>query len=190
MKQIYLAISFLITVTFYSCISNSNYNNQDFSFNVDLDGIDTSEIKLKIGDIFTMDYDSIKVDILLLDFDIEYGNTYYGVTFIKDRKIFGRQIPDGTNNLNCLDLIDFFYLNKKTIKDFNKEERVDLAYSKLELGSHAIVSNHIDLIGHYNYGLSQRSKPQTPCNKGLVNLNSIRECYFNLDKYKETNAIE
>ena len=189
MKQIYFYILlFIVAPTFYSCAFNSNYISQDFSFNVDLNRIDTSNIKLKIGDIFTMDYDSIKVDIVLLDFDIEYGKIYYGVTFIKDEKIFGRQVPDGTNNLNCLDLIDFFYLNKKTIKSYIKKERVDLAYGKLELGLHVVVSNHSELIGHYNYGLTQRNKPQTPCNKGLINPNSIRECYFNLDKYKQTIA--
>jgi hypothetical protein len=36
----------------------------------------------------------------------------------------------------------------------------------------------------FDFGVEQRKKEQVPYNKGLTDLNPVRECYFELEKIK------
>jgi len=41
-----------------------------------------------------------------------------------------------------------------------------------------------DLISSYEFGLEKRKLEQTPCDEDVFGLNPVRECYFELAKYK------
>jgi len=169
------------------CIGCTNKNNNPDTakafFRHDWKSIETKDLPLQFGDIISFNINDTLVKAIILDFDKDEGGVWFGMCFLNENKLFGRQIPSGFNG-DCVDLLDYAYLNQKALGDFEKITTENIDLNKIAVGSFSPVSNYKNLLRDYTWGLKQRTKKQTPCNKDVLGINSVRECYFDLDNFK------
>lgn len=145
--------------------------------------VDTSKLPLKFGQIINFNINGQNIKVILLDFDKDEAGVWYGLAFINQTKIFGRQIPSGYDK-NCVDLLDLTYLNEKGLREFQilKSESIDI--NKVGIGSISPVNNYSEILNNYKFGIEQRKNKQTPCNEEILSTNPVRECYLNLSSIK------
>ncbi len=148
----------------------------------DWKGIDLNEMPVKFGQILRFEKDSNVINAIALDFDKDEGGIWIGLCFINKTNIFGRQIPSGWINTKCLDLLDLQYLNNEGLKQYQIIDQIKVNRDKVGIGLITPVSNVEDLMLEYKRGIEQRKKKQTSCDEGLIDEESVRECYFNVKK--------
>lgn len=147
-------------------------------------GIDIESFPVKFGQILKFNSDSVEMTAVVLDFNEDEGGQWIGVSFIDQNRLFGRQIPSGMINKNCLDLLDLTYIHRDALIDFEVLETIAVNKTKVGIGSQSPASNFSKIKRDFDKGIEQRKKEQTPCDKGLTELNPVRECYFDIEKIK------
>lgn len=90
--------------------------------------------------------------------------------------------PTGLINTTCLELVDLTYVEIGEMQDYKVKKTLNLDKSKIGIGTIKVVSNLTDLGGSFNDGIEQRKKEPTPFAEGLIGLNPVRECYFDITK--------
>lgn len=148
-------------------------------------GIDIKALPVRFGQILRFKKDNRVINAIVLDFDKDEGGIWIGMCFINKAKLFGRQIPNRWINATCLDLLDLQYLNYKGLKQYQIIDNIKVDKDKVGIGSITPILNLTELMEEYNRGIEQRKKKQTPCNEGLTNEKSVRECYFDVEAIKE-----
>jgi len=148
----------------------------------DWKGIDTDKLPVKFGQILKFEKDSNIINAIVLDFDKDEGGIWIGLCLINENRLFGRQIPSGLINTKCLDLLDLTYLSLEGLGQYQVVANLTIDKYKVGIGSISPVSDFDGLKGTFDYGIEQRKKEQTPYNKGLTDLNPVRECYFEIGK--------
>jgi hypothetical protein len=148
----------------------------------DWKGIDIDKLPVKFGQILKFEKDSIIINAVVIDFNKDEGGIWVGLCFINNNKLFGRQIPSGLINTKCLDLLDLTYLNIKGLEQYQIVDNLMIAKHKIGIGSMSPATDLNGLRQTFEYGIEQRKKEQTPYNKGLTDLNPVRECYFEIEK--------
>ncbi|WP_207424599.1 hypothetical protein [Desertivirga brevis] len=151
----------------------------------DWKGIDISELPVNFGQILRFKKDNDVIDALVMDFDKDEGGIYIGLCFFYKTKLFGRQIPSGWINTQCLNLLDGIYLNIDGLKQYQVISQIKVDRGKVGIGSINPISNVNELMVEYRKGIEQRKKKQTPCNEGLTDEKSVRECYFDVETIKQ-----
>lgn len=150
----------------------------------DWTGLDIEKFPVKFGQILKFDNDSIDLNAIVLDFSEDEAGQWIGVSFINQNRLFGRQIPSGMTNTNCLDLLDLTYIIIDALNDFEVLETIEVNKTKVGIGSQSPVTSFSEIKRDFDRGIEQRKKEQTPCNKELMDLNPVRECYFDIEKIK------
>ncbi len=145
---------------------------------------------LQFGQLIKFEIDNQEVKAIVLDFDQDDEGIWYGMCFLNQNKLFGRQIPSGLINTTCVDLLDLTYLHNKALKSYEVVEQYDIDTIQVGIGSLTPVKDHIELLRDYKAGLEQRNKVQTPCNEDISGLNPVRECYFELKKVLKVSATK
>jgi hypothetical protein len=145
-------------------------------------GLDIDSFPVKFGQILKFDNDSAEIKAIVLDFSEDEGGQWIGVTFIDQNRLFGRQIPSGLINTKCLDLLDLTYIQRDALIDFEVLETIAVNKTKVGIGSQSPATNFSEIIRDFDWGIQQRKKEQTPCDKGLTDLNPVRERYFDIEK--------
>lgn len=180
----YVIILFIL-LGILSCNDKKNPNNLiPEIFKPNLEGIDVKGFPVEIGNVLEFNVDNLKIIAIVLDFKIEQNQKYIGLCFLNEKKLFGRQIPNGMINTTCIDLLDFTYLNLKSDLQYKIIEELNVDIEKVGIGSFGFADNLDELQNSYSLGLTQRKKEQTPCDKNITNINAVNECYFDIDKYK------
>ena len=139
---------------------------------------------MKFGQILKFNSDSTEITAIVLDFSTDEGGQWFGVSFIDQNRLFGRQIPSGLINTKCLDLLDLTYIQRDALIDFEVLETISVNKEKVGVGSQSPATNISEIKRDFDRGIEQRKKEQTPCDKGLTDLNPVRECYFDIKKIK------
>lgn len=147
-------------------------------------GLDIDSFPVKFGQILKFDKDSIEMYALVLDFGEDEGGLWIGVSFIDQNRLFGRQIPNGMIKTKCLDLLDMTYIKKDALTDYEVVETIEVNKTKIGIGSQSPVTSFSEIKRDFDKGIEERKKEQTPCDKGLTDLNPVRECYFDIEKIK------
>ncbi len=146
--------------------------------------LDIESFPVKFGQILRFNSDSAEITAIVLDFSEDEGGQWIGVSFIDNNRLFGRQIPSGILNTQCLDLLDLTYIQRDALIDFEVVETIAVNKTKVGIGSQSPATNISEIKRNFNRGIEQRKKEQTPCDKGLTDLNPVRECYFDIEKIK------
>ena len=147
-------------------------------------GLDIESFPVKFGQVLKFDNDSTKITAIVLDFSEDEGGQWIGVTFIDQNRLFGRQIPSGMINTKCLDLLDLTYIQRDALTDYEIVETIMVNKSKIGIGSQSPATSFSEIKRDFEWGIEQRKKEETPCDKGLTDLNPVRECYFDIEKIK------
>ena len=150
----------------------------------DWKGIDIDNLPIKFGQILKFEKDSITINAIVLDFDKDDRGIWIGLCCINNHKLFGRQIPSGLINRKRLDLLDLAYLNIDGLEQYQVVDNLIIDKNKVGIGSISPVSDFVELKRTFDNGIEQRKKEQVPYNKGLTDLNPVRECYFEIEKIK------
>ena len=177
-------ITLFIGISIISCnIGNKEANKIPEMLNPNWDGIETKNLKLKFGQIVTFKKENEKIRAIVLDFNKDEKGIWYGLCFFNNNKLFGRKVPNGLVDVECMKLIDLTYLNEKGLGEFEiiSNEKLDL--TKIGIGSTGSALTYSDLLRNYSYGLKKRLQKETPCND-ILNSRAIRECYFGLSNFK------
>jgi hypothetical protein len=154
-------------------------------FRPDWSGIDTARIDFKFGDIVRLNLQEEYVDAVVLDFSQDETGIWIGFCFLYNGKLFGRQIPSGFLNRECVDLLDIVYVQQDFLTTEMIIDNLQPDINTIRLGAITAANNYSDLINAFNYGLEQRKKEPTPCDKGLTSPNSVRERYFEIVMIKK-----
>ena len=147
-------------------------------------GLAIESFPVKFGQILKFNSDSTEITAIVLDFSTDEGGQWFGVSFIDQNRLFGRQIPSGLINTKCLDLLDLTYIQRDALIDFEVLETISVNKEKVGVGSQSPATNISEIKRDFDRGIEQRKKEQTPCDKGLTDLNPVRECYFDIKKIK------
>jgi hypothetical protein len=148
-------------------------------------GLDIESFPVKFGQILKFENDSSEIRGIVLDFSEDEGGQWIGVSFIDQNRLFGRQIPSGMIYTKCLDLLDLTYIQREALIDFEVLEVITVNKSKVGIGSQSTATSFVEIKRDFDRGIEQRKKEQTPCDKGLTDLNPVRECYFEIEKIKK-----
>lgn len=176
----------------FSCLSTEK-NNIDENNDVIINShyflenpriFNTNSFNLNFGDLLEVDLKNRKINSLVVDFVREDTNLIVGICLMNNDELFGRQIPDGLINTKCADMLDVVFIDKNSFKKFKVLKKVLLDTSKIQIGGQFPANDNTDIEMFYNLGIEKRKKEQTPCNKGIIDASSIRECYFALSKYR------
>jgi hypothetical protein len=176
MKMILILI---IVVSLFSC-SNSK-KDQSIEPNplwVEL----AEELKLQFGQRVRINE---QIEAVVIDVTKDEGGIWYGLCYLNNNKLFGRQIPNGIIFTTCVDMLDATYLNESGINLINKLELIGLSNTSIRIGSESPATTMEDLIRSYKFGLERRKLKQTPFDEDIFGLNPVRECYLDLTKYKK-----
>lgn len=76
------------------------------------------------------------------------------------------------------------YIQRSALIDFEVIETIAVSKTKVGIGSQSPATNFSEIKRDFDRGIEQRKKEQTPCDKGLTDLNPVRECYFDIEKIK------
>ncbi|PWJ33247.1 hypothetical protein [Sediminitomix flava] len=152
---------------------------------VDLTGVDIDDFPVGFGQVLQFENGNDSLKAVVLDFSDEIEDKWVGVCFINQNKLFGRQIPSGLINTQCLDLLDLTYIHTQAFTNFKVLETITVDKTKVGVGSRSVVKTFSDIKSNFDWGIEQRLKEQTPFNQGLTDPNAIRECYFEIAKIKK-----
>jgi hypothetical protein len=158
-------------------------------------GIETSELVFKMGDLVSIKDSNSFYAAILLDVDSDSAGLWYGFCFLdyKNSKIldintsdtlflFGRQIPSGLINTQCIDCYDLSYINEKgLLKDrsnFSIIDHINYNPLKIYIGSISPTMELSGLIRDYHSGKKRRLLTQDDCKKSILKLDAVRERYF------------
>ncbi len=61
-------------------------------------------------------------------------------------------------------------------------ETINVDRDKVGIEATRGATNFTEIKRCYDWGIEQRKKEQSPCDKGLTDLNPVRECYFSPKK--------
>lgn len=154
----------------------------------DLSGIDTSSLPLKFGNLIVIETEGSLISGVILDVDKDEGGLWYGICFLDGgeakygNKLFGRQVPSGILPTTCVDCFDLTYLNENAVTPALRiEKRLSIDTQKIKIGSMWPAQTLTDLKASYLWGMEQRKRTQTACNKVFVR-NPVRETYFELNQ--------
>lgn len=147
-------------------------------------GLEIESFPVKFGQILNFDNESTEIKAVVLDFSEDEGGQWIGVSFIDQNRLFGRQIPSGMISIKCFDLLDLTYIKKEALIDYEVVETIAINKTKVGIGSQSTATNFSEIKRDFDRGIEQRKKKQTPCDKGLTDLNPVRECYFDIEKIK------
>jgi hypothetical protein len=192
-----LTISALLLSVLVSCNSRPSSD----LLRPDWKGIDTSKTDLKMGDCIFFNDSNKYYAAFLFDIDIDSAGCWYGFCFtnycdsikpdfnlLNSSLLFGRQIPAGLINTQCINCYDLAYLNESGLKE--GPNKIGLIghfkydYLKIRLGSISPSYDISKLISFYKYGIEQRKKIPDDCKKSIFKLNAITERYFPLNMIK------
>ncbi len=150
----------------------------------DWTGLEIENFPVKFGQILKFRNDSTELMAIVLDFSEDEGGQWIGVSFIDQNRLFGRQIPSGIINTKCLDLLDLTYIQKDALINYEVVASITVNKTKVGIGSQSPATSFSEIIRDFERGIEQRKKEQTPCDKGITDLNPVRECYFDVEKIK------
>ncbi|QSE98069.1 hypothetical protein [Fulvivirga lutea] len=135
------------------------------------------ELALSFGQLVTIES---KINAVVVDVSKDEGGIWYGLCFYTDKGLFGRQIPNGMVFTTCTDMVDLTYLNESSLDIVQKGEILSISCFPYKIGSNTPAENKEDVIRSFEYGINRRKLQQTPCDEGIFDLNTVRECYFTL----------
>ncbi|WP_338398731.1 hypothetical protein [Persicobacter psychrovividus] len=147
-------------------------------------GLEIESFPVKFGQVLKFNGFSAEMSAIVLDFNEDENGQWIGVCFIDQNRLFGRQIPSGMINTKCLDLLDLTYIQRDALIDFEVLEIIAVNKTKVGIGSQSPATNFSEIKRDFDRGIEQRKKEQTLCDKGLSDLNPVRECYFDIKKIK------
>ena len=176
-----LLFSVLVFLLLLSCNTNTSNTIREI-FKPKWEDADTKNLPVQFGDVVRFTINDTLVTAIILDFKDE-GDIWIGMCFIKENNIFGRQIPRGYSG-DCMDLLDFTYLNSKALNEFKKIRSEKININKIGIGSESVATSYDDILRDYKRGLMQRKKKQTPCNENISGLDNVYERYFDLNNFK------
>lgn len=147
-------------------------------------GLNIESFPVKCGQVLKFNSDGVEMTAIVLDFSEDEGGQWIGVCFIDRNRLFGRQIPSGLINTKCLDLLDLTYIHKEALIEFELLDTIPVNKQKVGIGSQTPATSFSEIKREFDRGIQQRKKKQTPCDKGLTDLNPVREFYFDIEKIK------
>ncbi|MCT4560866.1 MAG: hypothetical protein N4A41_05765 [Crocinitomicaceae bacterium] len=181
-------IAFILTIGLLVSGCNNMKTNSSASIPENIQpnwaGLDIDSFPVKFGQILKFDKDSEEIRAIVLDISEDEGGQWIGVTFLDQNRLFGRQIPSGLVDTECLDLLDVTYIKVDGQIDFEVLETIKVNKTNVGIGSRSPATSLSEIKRNYNRGIEQRKKDQTPCDKALTELNPVNECYFEIEKIK------
>ena len=148
-------------------------------------GIEVNTLAVKFGQVLKFDNDSIDLTAIVLDFNEDEGGQWIGVCFIDRDRLFGRRIPNGMNSGKCIDLLDLTYIRKDALIGYQIIGMIPVNRTKVGIGSQSPVVDPDGIIRDFVRGMARRKERQTPCDKGLLDPASVRECYLDIGTIKD-----
>ena len=143
--------------------------------------IDDKNLKLKFGDLIEFVIKNQKINAIVLDIKQENNENWFGLCFLNNNRLFGRNIPQGFNG-DCIELYDLTFLNERGLIDYKVLKNLKINFKKVGFGSDSPAINETEVLRDYKLGIELRKKIETPCEKKLRNLNPVNECYFPLNQ--------
>ena len=164
-------------------------------------GIKTSELVFNMGDLISIKDSNNYYAAILFDVDLDSAGIWYGFCFtnFKDSVkpdlrssdslfLFGRQIPSGLINTQCIDCYDLSYINEKGLmknkNNFSLISHIDYNPLKIYMGSDSPTMELSGLIRDYHWGIERRLMNPDDCKKSIYKLNAVRERFFPLNMIK------
>ena len=149
------------------------------------EGIALERFPVKFGQVLKFDHENFQLKAIVLDFNEDEGGLWIGFCFINEEQLFGRQIPSGLFDPKCLNLLDLTYLHVEALTHYEVVETLAVNKSKVGIGSQSPAKDLSRLKISYDQGIEQRKKEQIPFDQGLMDLDPVRECYFDLQYIKK-----
>jgi hypothetical protein len=174
-----------------SCQSNSSSSLLRPSWQ----GIKTSELVFNLGDLVSIKDSNFYYAAILMDINSDDAGLWYGFCFTNFQDLikpdirssdslflFGRQIPHGLINTQCIDCYDLSYINEKGImKDktyFSLIGHINYNPIKIYIGSESATMELSGLIRDYRWGIERRLMEPDDCKKNIYKLDAVRERFF------------
>jgi len=191
MRKIQTFLTFSIVILVISCKSNSSPD----LLRPNWQGIETSGLAFDIGDLISIRDTDFYYAAILLDLDSDSAGIWYGFcltnfrdTIKLDSKtidslyLFGRQIPSGLINTQCIDCYDLTYINEYGLKldreKFSLIEHINHDPLKIFIGSDSPTMELSGLVRDYQKGIEQRKKEPDDCKASIFKLDAVRERFF------------
>ena len=191
MRKIQIILTFSIVTLVISCKSNSSPDIRRPNWQ----GIKTSGLVFDIGDLISIRDSNFYYAAILLDLDSDSAGIWYGFCLTNFRDtikldlktldslyLFGRQIPSGLINTQCIDSYDLTYVNENGLKlerdKFSLIEHINYNPLKIFIGSDSPTMELSGLVRDYQRGIEQRKKEPDDCKTSISKLDAVRERFF------------
>ena len=143
--------------------------------------INDKNLKLKFGELIEFQIQNQKISAVVLDIKQENNENWFGLCFLNNNQLFGRKIPQGFGG-ECINLYDLTFINENGLSHYKIVRKLQIDFNKVGFGSDSPVINVEEILRDYIWGINQRKKSETPCEKKLAKLNPTNECYFPLNQ--------
>jgi hypothetical protein len=191
MRILQTSLAFLMVTSIISCTSNP----PDDLFRPSWQGIKTSDLVFSMGDLISIKDSNFYYAAILLDVDSDSSGIWYGLCFTDFKNsfkpdlrssdslfLFGRQIPHGLINTQCIDCYDLSYINEnglmKNKANFSLIGHINYNPLKINIGSESATMELTRLISDYRWGIERRLMKPDDCKTGIFKLNAVRERFF------------
>ena len=181
MKIIFRTLLAMLTLTSCHTKTENQPQNTPEIFLTNYGKIDDKNLKLKFGELIEFEINDQKINAVVLDIKQESNENWFGICFLNNNLLFGRKIPQGIGG-NCIYLYDLSFVNEKALNNYKILEKLKIDFTKVGFGSDSPVINQEQILRDYKYGIEQRKKKETPCEKKLELLDPTNECYFELNE--------
>jgi hypothetical protein len=184
MKRIAFILTFGLLISSCNNMTSNSSESIPEIMQLNWTGLEIESFPLKFGQILDFVNETTEIKAVVLDFSEDEGGQWIGASFIDQNRLFGRQIPSGMISTRCLDLLDLTYIKMDALIDYEVVEIIAVNKSKVGIGAQSTATNFSEIKRDFDWGIEQRKKEQTPCDKGLTDLNPVRECYFDIERIK------
>jgi hypothetical protein len=191
MRKIQIILTFSIVTLVISCKSNSSPD----ILRPNWQGIKTSGLVFDIGDLISIRDSNFYYAAMLLDLDSDSSGIWYGFCLTNFRDtikpdlekldslyLFGRQIPSGLINTQCIDCYDLTYINENGLildrDKFSLIEHINYNPLKIFIGSNSPTMELSGLVRDYQRGIEKRKKEPDDCKTSIFKLDAVRERFF------------
>ena len=137
------------------------------------------EAKFQVGDKLVLSGENEKIQSLLLHISEEDGVKWFGICFMSEEKLFGREIPKGFGK-DTVTLFDISYLHEDIISSFEKIDHYNIVFDVFPLGSKSAFTDTDTLKDFYDFNVVQRRKKRSNRFQSMFSSNPVNECFIDV----------
>lgn len=153
--------------------------------------VKSENLKLKIGDVISMKTGKNLLYGIVMDHNEDEMGIWYGICLSKTKiekskinnsQFFGRIIPSGLFQTNCVECFDLTYLNEKGLNEgLTIIENIKLNRDNISIGANSPAINISEVERNYENWTKERLKKPTECGEKVLSTNRVDERYMKLN---------